>query len=169
MMLFCVTRVFAVRQAGIAGEGSVMERRGDQKLLVGPRKDVRCHHQGHDHQSKHEATSLPLLEAQKPAPALIPLGPHLENSKQVHLLTVHTEHNFVLSFARGALRVTVKGAFSAADVLFVLVVGQQLYAAINAVPHGNALGRLAHRAMGEPLRSPDACKLCWKNFKDVFR
>lgn len=63
----------------------------------------------------------------------------------------------------------MKGASSAADLLFVLVIGQQLYAAINAVPHGNALGQLAHRAMGEPLRSPDACKLCWKNFKDVFR
>lgn len=163
-MLFRVARVFTVRQAGIAGEGSIMERRGDQKLLVGPRKDVRCHHQGHDHQSKNQATSLPLLEAQKPAPVLIALSPHLENSKQVHLLTVHTKHNFVLSFARRALQVTVKGASSAASLLFVLAVGQQLYAAINAVPHGNALGLLAHRAMGEPLRSPDACKSRWNTF-----
>lgn len=157
-MFFRVTRVLAIHQAGIAGEGSVMERRGDQKLLVSSRKDVRCHHQGHDHQSKHEAASLPLLEAQKPAPVLIPLGPHLEDSKQVHLLTVYAEHNFVLSFAGGTLGVTVKGAPSAADLLFVLVVGQQLDAAINTVPHGNALGRLAPRAMGEPLGSPDACK-----------
>lgn len=168
MVLFPVTRVFTVHQAGIAGEGSVMERRGDEKLLVGPRKDVRRHHQGHYHQSKNEAASLPLLEAQKPAPALVPLSPHLENSKQVHLLTVHTKHNFVLALARGALRVTVKRASSAAHLLFALVVGQQLYAAINAVPHGNALGLLAHRAMGEPLRSPDIRKVCWKTLKEVF-
>lgn len=169
MMLFWVTRVFTIHHAGIAGEGSVMERRGDQKLLVGPRKDVRCHHQGHYHQSKNKATSLPPFEAQKPGPALVPLGPYLKNSKQVHWLTVHTEHNFVLSFARGALLETAMArASSAADLLFVHVAGQQLYAAVNAVPHGNALGLLAHRAMGEPPRSPGACNSCWRAFQDVL-
>lgn len=157
MMFFHVAWGFAVRQAGIAGEGSVMERRWDQKLLVGPRKDVGGHHQGHDYQSKNEAASLSFLETQQPAPALAPLSPHLENSKQVHLLTVHTKHYFVLSFARGTLLATVWGASLAADLLFVCVVGWQLYAAVNAVPHGSTRGRPARRAMG---KESGACRLC---------
>lgn len=164
-MLFCVTRILTLHQAGIAGEGSVMERRWDQKLLVDPRKDVRSHHQRHYYQSKNEAASLPLLEAQKPTPALIPISPHFENSQQVHLLTVHSKHNFVFCFAHWALLTTVMGASSAADLLCLYVVRWQLDAALNAVPHGNAPGLLAHWAMGEPLRSPDACNLCCETWR----
>lgn len=156
MMLFCVTRILALHQAGIAGEGSVMERRWDQKLLVDPRKDVRSHHQRHYYQSKNETASFPLLEAQKPTPTLVPISPHFENSQQVHLLTVHSKHNFVFCLAHWALLTTVMGASSAADLLCLYVVRWQLDAAINAVPHGNVPGLLAHWAMGKPLRSPDA-------------
>lgn len=122
-MLLCVTWVFAVDRAGVAGEGPIMERRGDQELLAGSREDVRGHHQGHDYQSKDEAASLPLPEPEEPAPALVRLGPHFEDSQQVHLLTIHTEHDLVVSLARGVLLAAVMGASSAADPLFVRVVG----------------------------------------------
>lgn len=122
MMLFRIAGVFTIHQARVAGEASIMERRWDEKLLVGPRKDVRSHHQGHYYQSKNEATSLALFKAQKPTPVLIPFSPHFENSKQVHLLTVYMEQNFIFCFARGARLVTVLGASPTADLLFVCVV-----------------------------------------------
>lgn len=42
------------------------------------------------------------------------------------------------------------GASSAVHLLRVRVVRRQLYAAVNAVPHGNALELPAPRAMDEP-------------------
>lgn len=140
-MLFHVTGVLTVHQAGVAGETPVMERRRNQKLLVSPGKEIRSHHQGHDYQSKDQATSLPLLEAQKPAPVLSALSPHFENSKQVHLPTVHTKQNFVFPFASGAHLMTVMGASLAGSLLLVCVLRKQLDAAIDAVPHGRALGQ----------------------------
>lgn len=110
---------------------------------MSPGKDVRCHHQSHYDQAEDEATLLPLPEAQKPTPVLAALSPHFENGKQVHLLTVHTKQNFVFSFASGTRLVTVMGASLAGNSLFVRVLREQLYAAINALPHGRALGQLA--------------------------
>lgn len=142
-MLFHITRVLIVHHAGVAGKAPITERGGNQKFLMSPGKDVRSHHQGHYYQSKDQATSLPLPEAQKPAPVFIALSPHFENSKQVHLLTVHTKQDFVFSFASGARLMTVMGASLADNLLFVYVFGEQLDAAINAVPHGRVLGQLA--------------------------
>lgn len=142
-MVFHITGVLDVRHAGVAGKAPIMERRGNQKFLMSPGKDVRSHHQGHYYQSEDQATSLPLPEAQKPTPVLIALRPHFENSKQVHLLTVHAKQNLVFSFASGARLMAVMGAPLAGNLLCVCVFGEQLDAAVNAVPHGRVPAQLA--------------------------
>lgn len=143
MVLFHITGALIVCHTGVAGKAPIMEGRGDQKFLMSSRKDVRSHHQGHYYQSKDQATSLPLPEAQKPTPVFMALRPHFKNSKQVHLFAVHTKQNLVFSFASGARLMTVMGASLAGNLLCVCVFGEQLDAAINAVPHGRVLAQLA--------------------------
>lgn len=166
MMFFCVTWIFTLRQAGIAGEGSVME--GDEirsswwtpermwsitnVIIINPK--TRLH-------------SFPFLK-RKTHPALTFHQPSLRRTASSSSAYLHRPRNTILFSAlhTGPVLATVMGASSAADLLCLYVVRRQLDAAINAVPHDNAPGLLAHWAMGRAPEESGCLQVVLWNLKD---